>query len=185
MKYKFVFTFVTTILCLSLTCCNSITENKTSIPPLAFDISSEKQTYYMDEYVWLTVTLTNITDENQLVYAKLTFVDYEAPSSTSLSFFQILDLKGNVVLGDNNIRTQINWIPQKEDFVILEPNKSTERSFHLPDKYKFKEAGIYKVFAIYRNSFDPQDVFDNAEDSREAWKGEITSNTITSEIQPR
>jgi hypothetical protein len=153
---------------------------------LLFEISSDKQIYRMDEKIWLTVSLTNQSDDPILVYAKFSFVDYKAPSSVSLGFLQILDPTGKIVISNPDIHAEINWVPAKDDFVTLRPNQSTPRSFYISsDTHELTGIGTYKVWAVYANLFDPGDVAANSEDARIAWKGELTSNTISIEIQPR
>ena len=152
---------------------------------LLFEISSDKKIYRTDEKIWLTVRLTNQSDNPILVYAKFSFVDYKVPSSLSLSFLQILDPAGKIVNRNPDIYPELNWVPNKKNFVTLQPNQNTSRSFYVSsDTDELTEIGTYKVWAVYTNSFDPSDVAGNSEDGRIAWKGELHSNTISFQIQP-
>jgi hypothetical protein len=183
MKQKMFFVVIL-VFCFFLAGCE-LNVKRDSQEILLFEFSSDKQTYHLDEKIWLTASLTNQSDSPILVFAKFSFVDYKAPSSVSLGFLQILDPTGSIVKRNPDIHAEINWVPTREDFITLQPNESTSRSFYISsDTYKLTEIGTYKVWAVYANLFDPSDVVANSEDARIAWKGELNSKVISFVIQP-
>jgi len=65
-----------------------------------------------------------------------------------------------------------------EDFVVLSPGETIEKSFDIQKIYDLTDIGPYSVSVVYQNAQDPGPFH------RRAWKGEITSNVVDFEIVP-
>ena len=150
--------------------------------PLTLTINPDKQIYHIGEEVLVNLALTNTGDKQLLVYGRMIFVPSPSPVELNLSEIIVLDPTHKVI--PLNANGNIDWLPRKENFLILEPGESVTKQSYIWDSEDYDQSGIYTLKAIYRNSFDPSDVYENSDDKREAWKGEVVSTSTTFEILP-
>ena len=150
--------------------------------PLTLTIDPEQQTYHLGEKIFVNLTLTNTGDEQLLVYGRMIFVPSPSPVELNLSEIIVFDPTHKVI--PLNANGNIAWQPRKESFFFLGPGESITKQSYILNSEDYDQPGIYTLKAIYRNSFDPSDVFENSDDTREAWKGEVVSSSTTFEILP-
>lgn len=159
------------------------TESSVSVDnPLTLTIDPEQQTYHLGEKIFVNLTLTNTGDEQLLVYGRMIFVTFPSLPEFSMGEIIVLDPTHKIISykGEANI----DWLPRKENFLILKLSESVTKQSYIWDSEDYDQPGIYTLKAIYRNSFDPSDVFKNSDDTRKAWKGEVVSSSTTFEILP-
>ena len=130
----------------------------------------------------VTLKLTNISKDPLFVYGQMDFVTFDAPPELCLGVIVIQDPRGYDIPFKGFIN--VPFRPHKEDFIYLSPNDSITKSVYILDSEKYTELGNYVLLAKYQNSCDPKDAFQNSTDERVAWKGTITSEPATFELQP-
>lgn len=142
---------------------------------LVFLISTQKDTYRLDEDIPISMELTNQGFYPLLIYKRLFPAPKHFIGREYSVFFSIDGPSGEV----NHNSVQINALyPVADHFVAL---YSGERfiwdKFLINRSYDFSETGMYTIEATYRNVNDHPD-------GRETWIGLIVSNTISIEIVP-
>lgn len=150
--------------------------------PLTLTINSEQQTYHIGEEVFVNLTLTNTGVEQLFLYGRMIFVTFPSPPELNLSEIIILDPTHKIIPFKGY--ANVDWLPRKENFFFLGPGESITKQSYILNSEDYDQPGVYTLKAIYRNSFDPSDVFENSDDTREAWKGEVVSDLATFEILP-
>lgn len=142
-------------------------------------VTTGRETYLKGECISVQVTLQNRGSDNLLIQTRMA-VDFlaEIPAFGDVGFV-ITSPSGRVIEFDQLTRVRMVNL---EDFKVLDAGKTYPlehpleypiTSFYAP----FDEAGTYSVQAIYENKRDPGD-------GRSAWKGRITSNTVTFTLEP-
>jgi hypothetical protein len=159
--------------------------NSTPTPtqsPLVLTIQPSKSVYHDGERIVVSLILTNTGEKSLFVYGRMDFATFATLPEMNIGSILVWDPKGNAI----NYKREINldWQPRVEDFVYLAPGETLIRCEIIEIPTEYYDIGIYKLVAIYRNSFDSKDVFQNSTDTRVAWKGTITSEPATFELQP-
>ncbi len=142
-------------------------------------LSMEHRTYHQGEHIAVQVILQNRGSDNLRIQTRMA-INYppEIPAFGDV-YFVITSPSGKVVAFDQLTRVRTVDL---EDFKILDAGKTYPSehpleyqitSFYAP----FDEVGTYSVQAIYENRRDPGD-------GRSAWKGRLTSNTVTFALEP-
>ncbi len=158
------------LLGISIVGCSSSNSN-TKIPEI-FDETSlslvlelDKNIYKISEVIKANLTLSEKEKANTLINARM-IVDSDIR-------FVIMTPSGQKAGFLIKIRV---FPPIDNDFVILYSKHSIQAEYNLEEFYQLNETGIYTVYAIYENHFDPNN-------GLAAWKGKIESNMLQFEIK--
>lgn len=136
---------------------------------LELTLSLDKKTHTLDQEIPGIVSLRNSGQEPLLVNARLAVNKDFAPQPFREVHLMLTDPEGEPV----DFMAKINvGRPQGKDYRDLQPGERVERPIDLSMYYMFERAGEYAVRAVYENQVDP-------ENGREAWKGQLESNTVT------
>lgn len=150
--------------------------------PLVLTIQPSKSVYHSGDKIIVSLLLKNIGEKSLLIYGRMDFATFATLPEMNVGSILVWNPKGDAI--DYKREINLDWQPQIEDFVYLAPGESIMRYESIEIPAEFYDIGIYKLVAIYRNSFDPKDVFENLDDEREAWKGTVTSEPAMFELQP-
>jgi hypothetical protein len=153
------------LLGISVVGCGS--SNSSTKTPEMFDEASlslvlmlDKSSYKMSEVIKANLTLSEKEiNARMIVDSDVVFV-IMTPSGRKAGFL---------------IKIRV-FPPIDNDFVVLYSKHSIQAEYNLEELYQLNETGIYTVYAIYENHFDPNN-------GLTAWKGKIETNTLQFEIK--
>ena len=159
MKKIFILFFATALFILPLT------GGRLNAQQLEFSISLDKKTYAKGEPVKCTMTIKNISAQNLVVNNRFLVNLPNGPHEVS---FVITDPANHQLLFMSRIRASFN----SDEFIMLQPGKSTTEVYDLNEDYQFSASGNYTVLAYYENKSNApaNSGFANP------WKGVLISN---------
>ena len=158
-KYLIIICVVLIIICIFIYFIFNNTKIETENAELSLTIQSDKIAYFLNESIYLTVTLKNIG--NNTVRVNELTINY------SSIFVNITD----------NTGSQLEWygwgIKNPGNSLVLSPHEEVSITIDLQEHYNFENhIGPYNVTGRYCS-------YGDSNDNKETWVGHIYSNTIS------
>jgi hypothetical protein len=137
---------------------------------LRLGLSSEKDSYDLDETIWVTVRLINEGDQSLTVNGRLLLNHASAPETVRDLYFEIVGPDGY----SNRRLFRVNaGSPKESDLVELQPGDSHERAIELTRFHSLHLAGEYRITAHYLSA--------TAIAGHEVWLGSLQSEPLVIE----
>ena len=168
--------FTLTVFAMASVCLSSCIANN----DVRASLSIDRDSYRSGEDIFVTLVLENTSSEGILLPARMALNFRGQPTTLRDVYFVITTPSGHEAEF-----SQLTRVPSIEESGFIELGPGGQRKarydlslFYVPfQDYATKEYGQYTVQAVYENESDPGD-------GRSAWKGKLTSNTVTFTLEP-
>lgn len=137
-------------------------------------LSFDKEQYSKSDGINVTFTLKNKSRSPIYVNSRFGVNAKDAPKNQREIYFEITNPKGERLTFKHDFGT---GFPKTDDFVLLAPKEETssKRPRNIKGLYDFKDAGTYKIIAVYENTY-------GREIGLDVFKGPVKSKAKTIKI---
>lgn len=137
-------------------------------------LSFDKEEYSKSDGINVTFTLRNKGKRPTYVNTRFHVNAKAKPKGQREIYFEITSPEGEKLTFKHDFGT---GFPKTDDFVLLAPKEefSSKRPRNIKGLYDFKEAGTYKIIAVYENIY-------GREIGLDVFKGPVKSKTKTIKI---